>query len=83
MPYQKDKQQAFHAAQQAFLQAEEAVGHIEVHAPEYGRNLKRAHKEIEEATQQIDKALGVASEHQKRQLEQFQEQLEGFTSSIE
>ncbi|UOE92658.1 DUF2524 family protein [Alkalihalobacillus sp. LMS39] len=76
MPYHKDKQQAFQAAQQAVVQAEEATSVIHDSPNDVGHHTKMALQEIEEAEQQVLKALTVASEHQKEQLHEYQQQLE-------
>ncbi len=73
MPYQKDKQQAFQAAQQAVAEATQAVGNINSYPADMGAHIKRAEKELNEAEQQINKALTISSDHQHQQLEQYQQ----------
>ncbi|KGX93069.1 hypothetical protein N781_11650 [Pontibacillus halophilus JSM 076056 = DSM 19796] len=85
MPYHKNKQQAFQAAQQGYAQAidanEKRVESIE--QPHYGRELAHLTEEVQEAYQQIDKALEVASEHQYSQLKQFQQDLQSIMAEID
>lgn len=82
MPYQKDKQQAFQAAQQAVEQAKESFSAIERHQPDEGTRLKQARQEIEEAEVQIEKALTVSTEHQHEQLAQFQQTIDDLKQQI-
>jgi len=85
MPYNKNKQQAFQAAQQGYEQAINAnKERIEaINRADYGKELGHLTQEVNEAYQQIDKALGVASEHQYDQLKQYQEKLNEIMSEIE
>ncbi|WP_416150663.1 hypothetical protein ACM26V_06745 [Salipaludibacillus sp. HK11] len=76
MPYNKNKRQAFEAAQQAYSQLGDAFDQLDPDAPEFGHQVKLAEEEINEATQIINKAYTVASEHQKRQLDLFSQELE-------
>jgi hypothetical protein len=75
MPYHKDKQQAFQAAQQGYEQARVADREVIEDSSDYGSQLKHLQQEVNEAMQQIDNALETASEHQKKQLQQFQQDL--------
>ncbi len=75
MPYNKNKQQAFQAAQQAYVQLEEAFQQLDEESPDYGHQSKEAHEELNEAEQIIQKAYIVASEHQKRQLDSYSQEL--------
>ncbi|WP_349410633.1 hypothetical protein [Pseudalkalibacillus sp. SCS-8] len=77
MPYHKDKQQAFQAAQQGYEQAIKANGAaLESSAdPDFAAKEQMFTQELNEALQQIDNALEVASEHQRAQLRQYQEDL--------
>jgi len=82
MPYHKDKQQAFQAAQQGTEEAKDVYAHIVSNDPDYGAHLKRLKNEVNEAYQQIENALEVASEHQKAQLEQFQSDLQSIMNEV-
>lgn len=75
MPYIKNKQQAFQAAQQAFVQAEQAFEDLQPTDEDYGHHLKKTYQEIIEAQQVINKAHRNASEHQRIELQKFEEQL--------
>ena len=82
MPYHKDKQQAFQAAQQGTEQARDIYENIVSNDPDYGAHLKRLKNEVNEAYQQIENALEVASEHQKSQLQQFQQDLQSILNEV-
>ena len=82
MPYHKNKQQAFQAAQQGVEHAQETFFDIVQDSASYGSQLKHLKKEVNEAYQQIENALEVASEHQRIQLEQFQRDLQGMVNEV-
>ncbi|MEK5443019.1 MULTISPECIES: hypothetical protein [unclassified Fredinandcohnia] len=82
MPYHKDKQQAFQAAQQGTEEAKDVYANIVSNDPDYGAHLKRLKNEVNEAYQQIENALEVASEHQKAQLQQFQSDLQSIMNEV-
>ena len=82
MPYNKDKQQAFQAAQQGMEDAEELYYEIVRDSGAYGHQLKHLKQEVNEAYQQIENALEVASEHQRAQLERFQQDLQSMVSEV-
>lgn len=85
MPYHKNKQQAFQAAQQGYEQAMSAnKERIEaINRADFGKELAHLTQEVNEAYQQIDKALGVASEHQYDQLKQYQDTLNEIMTEIQ
>lgn len=85
MPYHKNKQQAFQAAQQGYEQAIDAneTRLQSVDQADYGKELAHLTQEVNEAYQQIDKALEVASEHQYEQLKQYQNQLTQIMSELD
>ncbi|PFG13116.1 hypothetical protein [Bacillus sp. es.036] len=82
MPYNKDKQQSFQAAQQGYEQAVDAKKEIVVSSSGYGKDLKHLQQEVGEAKQQIESALVNASEHQRTQLLQFQQDLQSIEAEI-
>lgn len=82
MPYIKNKQQSFQAAQQAFVQAEEATSGLISTDEDFGHHLKQAEREIREAEQMIQKALRNASEHQRNELQKFEAQLEEMKGNL-
>ncbi|TLS37440.1 hypothetical protein [Pseudalkalibacillus caeni] len=82
MPYHKDKQQAFQAAQQGYAQVTDAKNNLVKTSSNYGSELKHLQKEVGEAVMQIENALEVASEHQREQLEQFQQDLSAIQKEI-
>jgi flagellar biosynthesis chaperone FliJ len=82
MPYHKNKQQAFQAAQQGVEDAEEVYSDIVLDSASYGQQLKHLKNEVNEAFQQIENALEVASEHQRIQLEQFQRDLQNMVNEV-
>ncbi|WP_075980637.1 hypothetical protein [Bacillus massilinigeriensis] len=82
MPYHKNKQQAFQAAQQGVNDAQELYHEIVRDSASYGHQLKHLQKEVNEAFEQIENALEVASEHQRAQLEQFQNDLRSIVDDV-
>jgi flagellar biosynthesis chaperone FliJ len=82
MPYHKDKQQAFQAAQQGFEDAQGLYSEIVRDNASYGHQLKHLKNEVNEAFQQIENALENASEHQRAQLERFQQDLRSIVNEV-
>jgi hypothetical protein len=82
MPYNKNKQQAFQAAQQGVEDARELYSEIVNDSASYGHQLQYLKQEVNEAYQQIENALEVASEHQRAQLEQFQQDLQKIVQEV-
>ncbi|OEH92488.1 hypothetical protein [Bacillus solimangrovi] len=82
MPYNKNKQQAFQAAQQGVDQAKDAYESIVVERADYGSQLKHLKQEVNEAFEQINNALETASEHQYSQLQQFQHDLKNIVQQV-
>ncbi|ABS22516.1 hypothetical protein ACRS6Y_19140 [Bacillus cytotoxicus] len=83
MPYHKDKQQAFQAAQQGVVQAEHIFNNIVKNDPNYGHDLKQLHQEVQEAYEQIQNALEVASETQRPQLKQYESHLQNIMREVD
>ncbi|WP_377889135.1 hypothetical protein [Alkalihalobacillus sp. R86527] len=83
MPYNKDKQQAFQAAQQGYDQAIDASNEVVVTSSEYGKDLEHLQQEVGEAMSQIEGALVNASEHQREQLLQFQQDLQSIQAEMD
>ncbi|WP_059170642.1 hypothetical protein [Bacillus sp. FJAT-27445] len=82
MPYHKNKQQAFQAAQQGVEEARELYSEIVRDSASYGHQLKHLKNEVNEAYQQIENALEVASETQRAILEKFQEDLKSMVEEV-
>nr|WP_295974486.1 hypothetical protein [uncultured Bacillus sp.] len=82
MPYHKNKQQAFQAAQQGVEDAEEIFYEIVQDSASYGHQLKHLKQEVNEAFQQIENAMEVATEHQRVQLQQFQNDLRKMVDEV-
>lgn len=82
MPYHKNKQQAFQAAQQGVEDAEELYHEIIRDTASYGHQLKHLKQEVNEAYEQIENALEVASETQRAQLEKFQQDLSTMVREV-
>ncbi|RHW42139.1 hypothetical protein D1B31_05750 [Neobacillus notoginsengisoli] len=82
MPYHKNKQQAFQAAQQGVEEARELYSEIVRDSASYGHQLKHLKNEVNEAYQQIENALEVASEHQRAELERFQQDLKSIVEEV-
>ncbi|CAH2715999.1 hypothetical protein BACCIP111895_03183 [Neobacillus rhizosphaerae] len=81
-PYNKDKQQAFQAAQQGYEEAQGLFETIVSDSASYGHQLKHLKNEVNEAYQQIANAFEVASEHQRSQLERFQQDLKNMVTEV-
>jgi flagellar hook-basal body complex protein FliE len=82
LPYHKDKQQAFQAAQQGTMEAKEWYDHLVRDRADYGSQLKHLKQEVNEAFEQINNALEVASETQRAQLEQFRTDLQTIVDEV-
>lgn len=83
MQDKQDKRRAFQAADQSFKQVQEAVHGIVIEGPDYGSQLKHVKQEMNEAYQQIETALQVASEHQRLQLQRYQQDLQSMLDEVE
>lgn len=81
-PFHKDKQQAFQAAQQGYENAQGLYETIVKDNASYGHQLKHLKDEVNEAYQQIANAMEVASEHQRSQLERFQQDLKAMVADV-
>ncbi|WP_053363601.1 hypothetical protein [Bacillus sp. FJAT-27251] len=82
MPYHKNKQQAYQAAQQGFEEVKDLYTDIVYDTASYGHQLKHLKNEVNEAYQQIENALEVASETQRSQLERFQQDLRRMVEEV-
>lgn len=82
MPYHKNKQQAFQAAEQGVSEAQNLYQEIVRDSASYGHQLKHLKNEVNEALQQIENALEVASEIQKPQLEQFRQDITSIANEV-
>lgn len=77
-----DKRRTFWEAQKGHKQAVDAFQSIHFNGTDYGSELKHLKQEVNEAYQQIQTALSSASEHQRVQLEHFEQDLQGIISEI-
>jgi flagellar biosynthesis chaperone FliJ len=82
LPYHKNKQQAFQAAQQGVEDVEEQYYKIVPDSASYGKQLQHLKQEVNETYQQIENALEVASEHQRVQLKTFQDDLRKILDEV-
>ncbi|MFA9559690.1 hypothetical protein ACERII_20480 [Evansella sp. AB-rgal1] len=82
MPYHKNKRQAFEAAQQAYVQLQEAFENLHEDDAEYGHQYKIAEQELDEAIQVIQKAQVTASEHQRKQLDQYSQDVARYKQQM-
>ncbi len=82
MPFQKNKQQAFQAAGQGTEQVKDSFEAMDISSGDYGTHLKHLKNEVNEAYQQINNALGVASETQKAQLRQYQKDIQQIVDEV-
>ncbi|WP_026695804.1 hypothetical protein [Peribacillus kribbensis] len=82
-PYHKNKQQAFQAAQQGTEQAREKAALLFPENADFYSQVHALKTEAQEAFQQIENALEVASEHQRVQLRQYQDELRQLIEEAE
>ncbi|SES31689.1 hypothetical protein [Salipaludibacillus aurantiacus] len=82
MPYEKNKRQAFEAAQQAYVHMEESYSQIDPGSPDYGHQTRLAEEELNKAFQIISKAYTTASEHQRQQLDLYSQTLERLKQDL-
>ena len=82
MPYHKNKQQAYQAAQQGYEEVQDFYKDIVLDSENYGHQLKHLKNEVNEAYQQIENALEVASETQRDQLKRFQQDLNRLVDEV-
>lgn len=82
MFYQSNKQEAFQAAQNNMTETQSLYESIVKDSASYGHQLKHLKQEINETYQQIEIALEVASEHQRQQLETFQNDLKNIVNEV-
>ncbi|MFD2212694.1 hypothetical protein [Metabacillus endolithicus] len=82
MPYNKDKQQSFQAAQQGAEEAFDVYDNLVKDGADYGHQLKHLAEEVNEAYQQINNALENASETQRNRLEQYQRDLQQIVQEV-
>jgi flagellar biosynthesis chaperone FliJ len=82
LPYHKDKQQAFQAAQQGTQEAVDAYSQIVRESAGYGTQLQHLRQEINEAIQQIGNALEVSTDHQQAQLVQYLDDLQEIMNEL-
>ncbi|MDQ0220499.1 hypothetical protein ELQ35_13920 [Peribacillus cavernae] len=75
MPYHKDKQQSFQAAEQGVKEAADVYSGLVRDDEDYASQLKYVKQEVNEAIQQIENALENASEQQRDQLMQYLDDL--------
>ncbi len=83
MPYHKNKQQAFQAAEQGMEQARDIYQQLDPSSSKYGHYLQRLKQEIDETEQQLENAHEVASETQRKQLENYQAEIDTMKQNLE
>jgi len=82
MSYHKNKQEAYQAAEQSVHEVKEQYDRLTPDSTDYGSQLKHLQHEVNEARQQILNALEVASETQRKQLQQYRNELETIAKEI-
>ncbi|TYS91540.1 hypothetical protein [Rossellomorea aquimaris] len=82
MPYHKDKQQAYQAAEQSVTEIQNTINELVLDGASYGSQLAHLKNEVNEAYQQIENALEVASETQRAQLQQFKSDLSSIVNEV-
>ncbi|MFB9762381.1 MULTISPECIES: hypothetical protein [Bacillaceae] len=83
MPYNKDEQQAFQAAQQGTKEAVNIASSIVANDPDYASQLKHLRKEVGEAYEQIQNALESATETQYDQLQKYEQDLRKIMQDVD
>ncbi|MGM9926358.1 MAG: hypothetical protein ACI35P_00265 [Bacillus sp. (in: firmicutes)] len=79
----KDNQLTFQQAQRGTKEVKDLLNSLDPLGNDYGHQVKLLKQEINEAYQQIDSALEIASEHQRAQLKQYQNELHDIVHQIE
>ncbi|KPL60073.1 hypothetical protein [Rossellomorea vietnamensis] len=82
MPYNKNKQQAFQAAEQSVTEVQHSINELVLDGASYGSQLAHLKNEVNEAYQQIENALEVASDTQRAQLQQFKSDLSSIVNEV-
>jgi ElaB/YqjD/DUF883 family membrane-anchored ribosome-binding protein len=82
MPYHKNKQQAYQAAEQSVTEIQNTINELVLDGASYGSQLAHLKSEVNEAYQQIENALEVASDTQRAQLQQFKSDLSSIVSEV-
>ncbi len=82
MPYHKSKQQAFQAVDQNVTEVQNTINELVLDGASYGTQLAHLKNEVNEAYQQIENALEVASDTQRAQLQQFKSDLSSIVSEV-
>ncbi|PFA67008.1 hypothetical protein CN378_11525 [Bacillus sp. AFS015802] len=82
MPYHKNKQQAFQAAEQSVTEVQNTINELVLDGASYGSQLAHLKNEVNEAYQQIENALEVASDTQRAQLQQFKSDLSSIVNEV-
>ncbi|WP_027408815.1 hypothetical protein [Anoxybacteroides tepidamans] len=82
MPYHKNKQEAFQSAEKGTMEAKEWYDHLVPDQADYGSQLKHLQQEMNEAFEQINNAMEVASETQRARLEQFRSDLQAIVDEV-
>jgi predicted RNase H-like nuclease len=82
LPYHKNKKQAFDAVQQGMVEVHKVHVNLTKNSSDYGHQLKHLRQEINEAYEQIQNALEVASETQRKHLEQYKRDLDRIVQEV-
>ncbi|MFD1018303.1 hypothetical protein [Thalassobacillus hwangdonensis] len=84
MSYYQNKQEAFQHASNKMKQVEDSAAHVleSIHEADYGTELAHLQEEINQAYQQVEKALTVSSEHQEKQLQSYKAQLDKIKGQL-
>lgn len=82
MPYHKNKQQAYQAAEQSVTEIQNTINELVLDGASFGSQLAHLKNEVNEAYQQIENALEVASDTQRAQLQQFKSDLSSIVSEV-
>ena len=82
MPYHQNPQQAFQQAQEGTKDVMNVFENLDNNSAAFGHQLNHLKHEINEAYQQIENAMEVATEHQRVQLQKFQTDLKAIVDAV-
>lgn len=82
MPYHQNPQQAFQQAQEGTKDVIDVFENLDYDGSAYGHQLNHLKHEINEAYQQIENAMEVATDHQRIQLQKFQTDLKAIVDEV-
>jgi two-component sensor histidine kinase len=82
MPYQKSKERAFQDAEQRVSEVKKASSELVVDSADFASQLSHLKNEVNKAYQQVENALEIATETQRKQLEKYQTVLSDIVEKV-